>query len=48
MSIMAFAAIAMTMTSCNKDEAVTTDLNLTYEESEVMNDVKMHFVGDDQ
>lgn len=48
MSIMAFAAIAMTMTSCNKDEAISTDLNLTYEESEVMNDVKMHFVGDDQ
>ena len=38
----------MTMTSCNKDEAISTDLNLTYEESEVMNDVKMHFVGDDQ
>jgi hypothetical protein len=48
MSIMAFAAIAMTMTSCNKEEIASTDITVAYEESEVMDQVKMHFEGDNQ
>lgn len=46
MSIFAIAAVAMTMTSCNKEEAVNApELNMTFEESEVMNDIKTHVVG---
>ena len=49
MSIMAFAAVAMTMTSCNKEEAsVANNFNVTFEDSEVMNEMKTHFVGHDQ
>ena len=49
MSIMAFAAVAMTMTSCNKEEAsVANNFNVTFEDSEVMNDMKTHFVGHQQ
>ena len=49
MSIMAVAAVAMTMTSCNKDEAFTgNNFNVTFEESEVMNQQKTHFVGNAQ
>ena len=46
MSIMAFAAVAMTMTSCNKEEAiVANNFNVTFEDSEVMNEMKTYFVG---
>jgi len=48
MSIMAFAAIAMTMTSCNKEEIASTDITVSYEESEVMNEAKMHFDAEDR
>lgn len=50
MSIMAFAALAMTMTSCNKEEAtVANNFNVTFEDSEMMNEMmKTHFVGHDQ
>ena len=49
MSIMAFAAVALTMTSCNKEEAITaSNFNVSFEDTEVMNDVKTHFVGHDQ
>ena len=49
MSIMAFAAVALTMTSCNKEESITaSNFNVSFEDTEVMNDVKTHFVGHDQ
>ena len=49
MSIMAFAAMAMTITSCNKEEATLAgDFNAGFEDTEVMNQVKTHFVGNDQ
>ena len=49
MSIFALAAMGMAMTSCNKEEATTAeDLNLAFEDTEVMNQVKTHFVGNDQ
>ena len=49
MSIFAIAAVGMVMTSCNKEESATAeDLYLPFENSEVMNMAKTHFVGDDQ
>lgn len=48
MSIMAFAAIAMTMTSCNKEQSAPENLSIPLEQNEVMNQAKTHFVGDDQ
>lgn len=47
MSILAFAAVAMTMTSCNKEEATyAPDLQMAFEDTEVMNNIKTHVVGD--
>ncbi len=49
MSIMAFAAMAMTITSCNKEEATLAgDFDASFEDTEVMNQAKTHFVGNDQ
>ena len=49
MSVMAFAALAMTMISCNKEEAyVGTNFNVSFEDSEVMNQVKTYFDGHNQ
>jgi len=45
MSIMAFAAMAMTITSCNKEEATLAgDFDASFEDTEVMNQAKTHFV----
>lgn len=42
----AFVAMALAMTSCNKDENVVTDtINASLEDNEIMNDAKMHQVG---
>lgn len=44
MSLMAFAAMALTMTSCNKEEAFTgSNFNVAFEDSEVMNQIKTYF-----
>ena len=42
-SIVAVAAMAFTFTSCNKEENATgKNLNIPFEENEIMNDVKTH------
>ncbi len=42
----AIAALAMTMTSCKKNEATIPDsINVTVEENEILNDMKTHLVG---
>lgn len=47
MSIMAIAAIAFTMTSCNKDEAVNTDpITVNMEDNEILNSTKVHVESD--
>lgn len=44
-SIVAVAAMAFTFTSCNKEENATgKNLNIPFEENEIMNDVKTHLV----
>lgn len=49
MSIIAVAAMAMTMTSCNKDEATKgADIYSTFENNEVMDQAKRYFIGHDQ
>lgn len=45
--LMAAAAMAFTMTSCNKEESAATPGSLTFslEDNEIMNEAKSHFVG---
>ncbi len=48
MSIVAVATVAFTLTSCNKEEATSSkNLNIPFEENEIMNQVKQHIVGYD-
>jgi hypothetical protein len=45
-SIVAVAAMALSFTSCNKEEnAIAKNLNIPLEENEIMNDVKTHLDG---
>ena len=45
-SIVAVAAMALSFTSCNKEENATgKNLNIPFEENEIMNDVKTHLDG---
>ena len=45
-SIVAVAAMALSFTSCNKEEnAIAKNLNIPFEENEIMNDVKTHLEG---
>ena len=48
MSIVAVATVAFTLTSCNKEEATSSkNLNIPFEENEIMNQAKQHIVGYD-
>ena len=44
--MLAFAAMGLAMTSCNKDERTDYDnISVNVEENEIMNDVKIHQNG---